>query len=134
MKLVTYQLERERRSRIGVLNQDESWVYPVKSIGVDYDEMEKLIEEIGESDLQLLEYTSRKEPYGIQGAASLGEIRLLAPIPKPKQDIICLGINYMAHAEESARYKKEAFGGDHTYPVYFLIRVARRDENIKRDP
>ena len=47
MKLVTYQLERERRSRIGVLNQDESWVYPVKSIGVDYDEMEKLIEEIG---------------------------------------------------------------------------------------
>ena len=123
MKLVTYQLERERRSRIGVLNQDESWVYPVKSIGVDYDEMEKLIEEIGESELQLLEYTSRKEPYGIQGAAPLGEIRLLAPIPKPKQDIICLGINYMAHAEESARFKKEEFDGKRQYAVYFSKRV-----------
>ena len=33
----------------------------------------------------------------------------MAPIPVPDQDIICLGINYLAHAEESARFKKEAF-------------------------
>ena len=31
--------------------------------------------------------------------------------PYPKQDIICLGINYYAHAEESARFHEEAFGG-----------------------
>jgi hypothetical protein len=29
----------------------------------------------------------------------------------------------MAHAEESARYKKEAFGGDRPYPIYFAKRV-----------
>lgn len=51
------------------------------------------------------------------------EVELLAPIPVPKQDIICLGINYMAHAAESARYKKEAFGGDRPYAVYFSKRV-----------
>ncbi len=51
------------------------------------------------------------------------ETELLAPIPEPKQDIICLGINYMAHAVESARYKKEAFGGDRPYAVYFSKRV-----------
>lgn len=51
------------------------------------------------------------------------ETELLAPIPEPKQDIICLGINYMAHAVESARYKKEAFGGDTPYAVYFSKRV-----------
>ena len=123
MKLVTYQLERERRSRIGVMNQEESWIYPIKSIGVDYDEMEKLIEEIGESELQLLEYTSRKEPYGISGAAPLEEVRLLAPIPRPKQDVICLGVNYMDHAEESARFKKEEFDGKRPYAVYFSKRV-----------
>jgi 2-keto-4-pentenoate hydratase/2-oxohepta-3-ene-1,7-dioic acid hydratase in catechol pathway len=39
--------------------------------------------------------------------------------------VICLGINYMAHAEESARYKKEAFGGDRPFAVYFSKRVNR---------
>lgn len=52
-------------------------------------------------------------------------MKLLAPILVPKQDIICLGINYMAHAEESARYKKEAFGGERPYAVYFSKRVNR---------
>ena len=42
MKLVTYQLEREQKTRIGVLNSDETWVYPIRSIGVDYGEMGKL--------------------------------------------------------------------------------------------
>lgn len=51
------------------------------------------------------------------------EITLLSPIPVPKQDIICLGINYMAHAVESARFKKEAFGGERPYAVYFSKRV-----------
>jgi 2-keto-4-pentenoate hydratase/2-oxohepta-3-ene-1,7-dioic acid hydratase in catechol pathway len=37
--------------------------------------------------------------------------------------MICLGINYMAHAVESARYKEEAFGGERPYAVYFSKRV-----------
>ena len=53
------------------------------------------------------------------------EVCLKAPIPYPKQDVICLGINYMAHAEESARYKKEAFGGERPFAVYFSKRVNR---------
>lgn len=55
---------------------------------------------------------------------SINSITKMAPIPEPKQDIICLGINYLAHAEESARYKKEAFGGDRPYAVYFSKRVS----------
>lgn len=125
MKLVAYQLEREQKTRIGVLNSDETWVYPIKSIGVDYGEMGELIEEIGESELQLLEYASTKEPYGIFGAAPLGEVHLLAPIQYPKQDVICLGINYMAHAEESARFKKQEFDGKREYAVYFSKRVSK---------
>lgn len=123
MKLVAYQLEREQKTRIGVLNAEETWVYPIKSIGVDYSDMGKLIEEIGESELQLLEYASTKESYGIHGAAPLGEVHLLAPIQYPKQDVICLGINYMAHAEESARFKKQEFDGKRQYAVYFSKRV-----------
>lgn len=48
---------------------------------------------------------------------------IIAPIPVPQQDVICLGINYMDHAEESARFKKEAFERNREYAVYFSKRV-----------
>jgi 2-keto-4-pentenoate hydratase/2-oxohepta-3-ene-1,7-dioic acid hydratase in catechol pathway len=35
----------------------------------------------------------------------LDQVRLLAPIPRPHQNIVCLGMNYAEHARESARWK-----------------------------
>ena len=71
--------------------------------------MQEVIEHISDSELQLLEHASGLENSRIEGAAPWSEVKVLAPIPNPIQDVICLGINYMAHAEESARFKKEAF-------------------------
>ncbi len=39
-------------------------------------------------------------------------VKLLSPIPRPRQDVLCLGINYTAHAEEAERFSKESFGGE----------------------
>ena len=75
-------------------------------LDMDYKTMQEPIEGISESEKQLLEYVSGQDPYKIRGAAPIEEVRFLAPIKNPKQDVICLGINYMDHAEESARYKK----------------------------
>lgn len=108
MKFVTYEIEHKRR--LGVINRDGTWIYPLRSLDMDYKTMQELIEGISESEKQLLEYVSGQDPYKIKGAVPAEEAILLAPIPHPVQDVICLGINYMAHAEESARYKKEAFG------------------------
>ena len=33
-----------------------------------------------------------------------GMVKLLSPIPRPRQDVLCLGINYTAHAEEAERF------------------------------
>ncbi len=44
--------------------------------------------------------------------------KLLAPIVEPRQDIICLGINFLDHAKESAKFKGEKFE-ERQYPVYF---------------
>lgn len=33
---------------------------------------------------------------------SLDEIKLLAPIPRPRKNVMCLGLNYLEHAEETA--------------------------------
>lgn len=123
MKLLTY--EAGDRILLGVLSKDEEWVYPLKSLGVDYKTMHELVCGMGQSEKQLIDYTidRQPEPYTIQGAARLEDIRILAPIERPQQDIICLGINYMEHAEESARFKKEEFNGERPYAVYFSKRV-----------
>ena len=31
------------------------------------------------------------------------DIRLLSPIPRPRKNVVCLGLNYVAHMEESAK-------------------------------
>jgi 2-keto-4-pentenoate hydratase/2-oxohepta-3-ene-1,7-dioic acid hydratase in catechol pathway len=54
---------------------------------------------------------------------ALADVELLSPIPRPLQDVICLGINYAAHAEESARFKKESFDRPQEYTIYFSKRV-----------
>lgn len=116
MKLLTF--EYEENIQVGVLSANEMWVCPIKDAGLDYQSMNELIEHLTADEKQKLVQISLQNT-GI----SLEKIKKYAPIPEPKQDIICLGINYMAHAEESARYKEEAFGGERPYAIYFSKRV-----------
>lgn len=121
MKLVTYEVEK--RVRLGVMSANGEWVYPMDAVGMEYPTMLDAVKNLSGSELQLLEHISGKEPYEIPGAAMFEEVKLLAPIQIPEQDIICLGINYMDHAEESARFKNEEFAGERPYAVYFSKRV-----------
>lgn len=54
----------------------------------------------------------------------LGELRLLAPIPEPRQDVICLGMNYMDHSDEAAKWGKDDFVKNAGKAVYFSKRAA----------
>lgn len=58
-------------------------------------------------------------------AVELAQVKLLAPIVRPRQDVVCLGINYDAHAQEAGRFSDEAFGGERPYTIYFSKRVNR---------
>ena len=44
----------------------------------------------------------------------LDHVTLCAPIPRPRKNVVCLGMNYVAHAYESAR----ARGNPEVLPVY----------------
>ena len=44
MKLVCYRTEDAARN-IGVLSRDDEWVFPLKAVGTDYEEMQTLIAE-----------------------------------------------------------------------------------------
>ncbi len=118
MKLLTYL--QDGLEKVGVLTQDEKHVFSIEAVGLNYKDMNELIEKITPTQKKAL------TDYAMKNEGILKEqIQLEAPILMPKQDIICLGINYMAHAEESARYKKEAFGGERPFAVYFSKRVNR---------
>ena len=44
-----------------------------------------------------------------RGEFSLGDVTVLAPIPHPRQDVICLGMNYRAHKAEAEQFDPAAF-------------------------
>lgn len=105
MKLVTF--IHLGKTYVGAIT--ERYIYPLP-----FSSMNELI--ISGSNIEKL-IAMAGNPVALQ------EAKILAPIPEPRQDIICLGINFLEHAVESARYKKEAFAGDRPYAVYFSKRV-----------
>lgn len=122
MKLLTYEVDG--KERVGVLSRDEAWVCPISAAGMDYRTMKELIRECGPSELEMLNYISGKDPSEIRGAVPLVDVRVLAPVPEPDQDVICLGINYLSHAKEAAKFEKEAFEKPEQ-AIYFAKRVNR---------
>lgn len=50
-----------------------------------------------------------------------GEVTFLAPIPRPAQDVLCLGMNFADHTTEAARFHPSMVRED--YAVYFCKRV-----------
>lgn len=53
----------------------------------------------------------------IGAAHSLSAVQLVAPIPRPRKNIMCLGLNYAEHAKEAA----EARGHNATLPQHPII-------------
>lgn len=118
MKFITFKYDNNEQ--VGILNKNEQGIFPIKTLNVNYENMNDLIESITAEEMNILQAAFEKDS---KEFISINDVCKMAPIPNPKQDIICLGINYMAHAVESARYKKEAFGGDRPFAVYFSKRV-----------
>ena len=122
MKLMTFTTKESSEEIVGVVTQDGQGVIAVKDLGLPYTTMNQLIEAATPQELKQLCHSAQDAAHK---AFPLDKVVKLAPIPQPKQDILCLGINYLAHAEESARFKKETFGGQRSKAVYFSKRVNR---------
>ena len=120
MKFYTL-LKQNYEQELAVSIQEGQLLYPLNQFQLCFTDMNDLISNITPEQLAYLQTElQNSEKYF---SLPLTEAIIAAPIPQPKQDVICLGINYMAHAEESARYKEEAFGGERPYAIYFSKRV-----------
>lgn len=113
MKFVTYNYKNSEA--VGILTEDEKAVVPAKSLGFRAESMNEFIDELGG---RLPELPAEPE------TLSLAEVKLEAPIPVPRQDVICLGLNYRDHAEEATK-ADAVFDVQRGDAVYFAKRLQR---------
>ena len=113
MKLVTYR--ENGAEQVGALTKDGTAILPLP-----VPDMNTLIETMTLS--QLSSAVTAAEGGG--ASVALADVELLAPIPRPRQDVLCLGMNYKAHASEAAKYDADAFTKEKPAAVYFSKRVS----------
>ena len=113
MKLVTYR--ENGAEKVGALTKDGTAILPLP-----VPDMNTLIETMTLSQLS----SAVTAAEGSGASVALADVELLAPIPRPRQDVLCLGMNYKAHASEAAKYDADAFTKEKPAAVYFSKRVS----------
>ena len=107
MRLVTYRGTVDAAARLGVVEGD--LVIDVERLGAKAGQafpstMLDLID-LGPAALAALgeALDAQRGHWPVGAALPLGNVRLLAPIPRPRKNIFGIGLNYVEHVAESAR-------------------------------
>ncbi|HZK72126.1 MAG TPA: fumarylacetoacetate hydrolase family protein [Clostridia bacterium] len=133
MKFVRF--KKDNDELLGVFTKDENAVIEVSSVlsGKKFATMIDLIEQVRENDIKKLKMVLAGETSDYL-QYHISEVKLCSPIKKPIHDIICVGVNYKDHLEET----KESFGENSfkkpAKSVYFskrAIEIIGSDEVIK---
>ena len=94
MRLITYKNRRDKATYVGVLVNNDLEVVSLSDNGFPSDMNE--IVRLGSSGLTKFRELLDTNPKTL----SISEIDLLAPIPRPLRNIMCVGKNYHDHAKE----------------------------------
>ncbi len=126
MRLLTFVLESDRTPRVGLLKGDdvvldirEAAAAAGRALPFDPGDMVSLIA-AGPEALEAVRRVAAAG--GARAALPLDRVRLLAPIPRPRKNVFCLGWNYLEHFAEGERIRR----GDQSppgYPVFFTKAV-----------
>ena len=118
MKLVTYL--QNGIEQIGVLTLAEDAVVPAGMLGLDFADMAELAVQMTDAQRDT---AAALLPEKAGEGIPLEQVKLLAPIPRPARDIICLGVNFSEHAKESVGVMGQEYGGERKFPIYFAKHV-----------
>ena len=111
MKYATFSLSHDPSHRLGVVVADRvtelrALVGPKwKGKGPPPSSMLELIDagpQVWKRIESLAKEAQRREPPA-EGSYLLKKVRLHAPIPRPRKNIVCLGLNYLSHLQETAQ-------------------------------
>lgn len=118
MKLLTCCFQG--KENVAVLMPDESHVVPLSALGYGYATMNDLIRQSSPRVLQAIAGAAARWPDPVE----LRDVQLMAPIPHPVRDVVCMGLNYRAHADEMADAMKEQ-RTERVWPIFFGKAVDR---------
>jgi 2-keto-4-pentenoate hydratase/2-oxohepta-3-ene-1,7-dioic acid hydratase in catechol pathway len=131
MKLVTFSTQQISQPHLGLVVQDEviDVDLAARALGkTSVDDMLTLIEHYEQHKPTLdaiIEKTAGRRPTEVKtfsevGAAhSLSEVRLFAPIPRPRKNIACMALNYSEHAKETAGIRERPTTAPPEIPILF---------------
>ena len=128
MKFLTYRYQNEQS--IGILSKDEQYVIEISHIlnGKRVEQMVDFIKTVTEEELRVIKefiLNQEESPEAPSHYIPLLSVKVCSPIERPIHDIICIGVNYEAHLDES----KKAFGSDRfkdaESAVYFSKRASK---------
>ena len=121
MYFVTFEVNG--KSEIGILTKNKEAVIPLKAAEAEClgsnqlpSDMLGLIEQ-GDSAVALVEKILEEDESRCT-SIPIEEVRILAPIPRPRKNIFCIGKNYREHAFEFEKTKDENVAIP-KYPVIF---------------
>jgi 2-keto-4-pentenoate hydratase/2-oxohepta-3-ene-1,7-dioic acid hydratase in catechol pathway len=117
MKLVTYRSNPESEARLGIVKNDPSkgdLIIDMQKLGqvcqivlpstmLEFIDLGMVAVEVVEDILKDLD---KKILLGT--SLPFSNAKILAPIPVPRKNLICIGLNYTEHLEESSRVHKKA--------------------------
>jgi len=128
MKFLTYRYQNE--SSIGVLSKNEQFVIEISQIlnGKRYEQMVDFIKTVTEEELSVIKefiLNQEESPEAPSFYIPIPSVKVCSPIERPIHDIICIGVNYEDHLDES----KKAFGSENfkeaDHAVYFSKRASK---------
>lgn len=92
-----YYLEVDNNKKIAI--KDQGHFYLLDEFGLNFDDINQVID--SGYDFKSIDLDKDKKLNG--------EFKLLSPIEYPKQDIICVGMNYIGHQKEVEEVSRENF-------------------------
>lgn len=130
MKLLTYRISGS--TQIGVLSATGDAVVPLHAV-IDIPESASMIDFIASHTEE--QFAKIREASALSSglAIPLEEVQILSPIERPIHDVMCVGVNYAAHREESKGTKNDFDASQMQRSIYFGKRashIAGPDEPV----
>jgi 2-keto-4-pentenoate hydratase/2-oxohepta-3-ene-1,7-dioic acid hydratase in catechol pathway len=119
--------KKSDKEKLGVLSQNGTFAVELSSMDLsrNFNDMNDLLKNISDSDIKKIESILSDNNSDSLITYPITDIKICTPIKRPIHDIICLGVNYQSHLEET----KESFGKENfkepKKTIYFSKRAAK---------
>ncbi|MGO0883673.1 fumarylacetoacetate hydrolase family protein [Clostridioides difficile] len=126
MKFVSFSGKEDISKKVGILSKDELFIIDINSISLSkfFIDVNDLIQSISQDDVTKLRNIISGESFNGYDVFKKEECNIYVPIEKPIHDILCVGVNYKEHLEETQTHFDSSFE-EPDKTVYFTKRVTK---------